>query len=115
MITMSYRVVEAKPLPYSYVKEKLRELIDSGNSSQAIQRVFDYLNEVSKCSGEDAMKVMDELSSLLPKEEVRAVLSSICPKTPDEVRSILAMDTSKTYSTDDVNKIIEIISKYLRE
>ena len=112
---MSYRIEEIRQLPYGYVKDKIRQLIDSGNSSQTIQRVFDYLNEVSKCSGDDAMKVMEELSALVVREDVRAVVSSICPRTPDEVRSVLAMDPSKTYSTEEVEKIIEIISKYIHD
>ena len=112
---MSYRIEEIKQLPYGYVKDRVRQLIDSGNSSQTIQRVFDYLNEVSKCNGDDAMKVMEELSSIVAREDVRAVLSSICPRTPDEVRSVLQMDSGKTYSTEEVEKIIEIISKYIHD
>jgi DNA-directed RNA polymerase subunit F len=111
---MSYRVVELSSVPYAYVKERLKALIESGNSSQTIQRAFDYLNALSKCSSEDANNVMEELKDVVGSEDVRVVLSSVCPTTPDEVRTILAMDTGKTYSPEDVDKIVQIISKYIK-
>ncbi|MGC9105772.1 MAG: RNA polymerase Rpb4 family protein [Thermoprotei archaeon] len=111
---MSYIVEEAKSIPNSYVKEKLRELIDSGNSSQTIQRVFDYLNVIAKCDSESAMKAMEELKDLVKKDDIRTVLVNVCPTTADEVRSVLAMDTGSNYSPEDVDNIVKIISKYVK-
>jgi DNA-directed RNA polymerase, subunit F (EC 2.7.7.6) len=101
-------------VPYAYVKERLKALIESGKSSQTIQRAFDYLNSLSKCSSEDANNVMEELKDVVENEDVRVVLSSVCPTTADEVRTILTMDTGKTYSPEDVDKIVQIISKYIK-
>ncbi|WP_338601182.1 DNA-directed RNA polymerase subunit F [Sulfolobus tengchongensis] len=110
----SVYIVDEHYIPYSVAKKLLGEVIKSGVSSNLLQRTYDYLNSVEKCDAEVAQKIMEELSSIVNREDVRAVLASICPLTPDEVRSILIMDSNKSYSSDDIQKIIDIIKKYIK-
>ncbi|QGA54481.1 DNA-directed RNA polymerase subunit F [Sulfolobus sp. E5-1-F] len=110
----SVYIVEEHYIPYSVAKKLLSDVIKSGGSSNLLQRTYDYLNSVEKCDAESAQKVVEELSSIISREDVRAILASICPITPDEVRSILVMDSNRTYTSEDIQKIIDIIRKYIK-
>jgi DNA-directed RNA polymerase subunit F len=110
----SVYIVEEHYIPYSVAKKLLSDVIKSGSSSNLLQRTYDYLNSVEKCDAESAQKVVEELSSIISREDVRAVLASICPITLDEVRSILIMDSNRTYTSEDIQKIIDIIRKYIK-
>ncbi len=110
----SIYVVEEHYIPYSVAKKLLSDVIKSGVSSNLLQKTFDYLNDVEKCSAEDAEKLMEDLKSVVSREDIRAVIASICPITADEVRSILIMDAGKTYTSEDIQKIVDLIKKYVK-
>ncbi|AWR99437.1 DNA-directed RNA polymerase subunit F [Metallosphaera hakonensis] len=107
----SIQILEEEPIPYSIAKEILKEAIDKGSSSSIIQKTFEYLNSVEKCSPDNARKLMEELRDLVSKKEVRAMISSICPETLDEVRAILVLE-GRTFSQEELEKIIELIKRY---
>ncbi|MEM0188303.1 MAG: DNA-directed RNA polymerase subunit F [Saccharolobus sp.] len=107
-------IIEEHYVPYSVAKKLLGEVIKSGISSNLLQKTFDYLNSVEKCDADSAQKLVVELGSIIDREDVRAILASICPTTIDEVRSILVIDSSKSYTSEEVQKIIEIIKKYIK-
>ncbi|BDC19300.1 DNA-directed RNA polymerase subunit F [Acidianus sp. HS-5] len=112
---MSSVIVEDEHyIPYSVARKYVYELIKNGNNSSILQRTYEYLNAINKCGEEDAIKLMGELSQFVEKEEIRAVIASICPSTIDEVRSILALD-SKNYSQEILEKIVELVKKYLQK
>lgn len=107
----SIQVIEEEYIPYSVAKKILGEVISSGKSSSVLQKTFEYLNSLEKCSPENAVKLMKELSSIIQKEEVRAMFSSLCPETPDEVRAISLLE-GRTLSQEEIEKIIEAVKKY---
>ncbi|MUM64463.1 DNA-directed RNA polymerase subunit F [Acidianus infernus] len=112
---MSSVIIEEEHyIPYSVAKKYVYELIRNGNNSSILQRTYEYLNSITKCNDEDAAKLMEELAQLVEKEEIRAVIASICPTTVDEVRSILASD-SKNYGQEILEKIVELVKKYLQK
>jgi len=112
-LSYSIRVIEEHYIPYSVAKKYLQDLISNGNSSNLLQRTFDYLNSISKCDSKGAEQIMEELKEIVKKEELRAMIASLCPLTIDEVRIILATDTSTTYTTEQVQKIIEIVKNHM--
>jgi DNA-directed RNA polymerase, subunit F (EC 2.7.7.6) len=112
-LSYSIRVIEEHHIPYSVAKKYLQDLISNGNSSNLLQRTFDYLNSISKCDSKGAEQIMEELKEIVKKEELRAMIASLCPQTIDEVRIILATDTSTTYTTEQVQKIIEIVKNHM--
>jgi DNA-directed RNA polymerase subunit F len=109
----SESVIEEHYIPYSKAKKYIYELIKSGSQSPMIQRVYEYLNSVEKCSDEDVNSLLDEIKTIIEKEEALAMIASICPTTIDELKAILVID-NKTYSNDDLEKVIESIKKHLK-
>lgn len=112
-MSYSVKVIEEHYIPYSVAKKYLQEVINNGFSSSLLQRTFEYLNAVSKCDDKGAEEIMEELKEIVKKEEIRAMIASLCPQTIDEVRVILATDTSTTYTTEQVQKIVEIVKKHM--
>nr|WP_010978431.1 DNA-directed RNA polymerase subunit F [Sulfurisphaera tokodaii] len=113
ILSFSLKIEEEHYVPYSFAKKILQDLISNGTSSTILQRTFEYLNSVAKCSSEDALKIMDELKEIIQREDVRAVIASICPTTIEEVRSILVLDSGKTYTTEQIQKIINIVKSHM--
>ncbi|AEB96096.1 MAG: DNA-directed RNA polymerase subunit F [Metallosphaera sp.] len=106
----SFQIIEEDYVPYSVAKEILKEAIEAGSSS-ILQKTFEYLNSIEKCSSENAKQLMEELKPLVSKKEVRAMISSICPETPDELRAILVIE-NKTFSQEDIDNIVRLVKKY---
>ncbi|AWR94428.1 RNA polymerase Rpb4 family protein [Acidianus brierleyi] len=109
----SESIIDEHYISYSEAKKYIYEIIKSGLQSPMIQRVYEYLNNVEKCSNEDVSSLLDEIKPIIEKEEVLAMIASICPTTIDELRAILVID-NKTYSNDDLEKVIESIKKHLK-
>ncbi|BBD71805.1 DNA-directed RNA polymerase subunit F [Sulfodiicoccus acidiphilus] len=91
----------------------LGEVVKSGQTSTILQRTYEYLNSVSKCSAEDASKIVEELDGLLSKEETKVMIASICPKTHEELRTLLTLE-GKTYTTEELDRVLEIVRKYVK-
>ncbi|AWR97259.1 DNA-directed RNA polymerase subunit F [Acidianus sulfidivorans JP7] len=108
----SVTIEEEHYIPYSVAKKYILEMIKNGETSSVVQRTYEYLNLVSKCSDSDAIDVLNELKDIINREDIRVIIASICPETSDDVRAILQMD-SKNYTDDDVNKILEVVKKHL--
>jgi DNA-directed RNA polymerase subunit F len=112
---LSSRVVEEHYVPYSVAKKLLSQVMEnSQDTSNLLQKTMNYLIRVDKCEAEEAEILMQELSDVVEREDIRAIISSICPISIDEMRSILAIETGKTYSTEEVEKIIELVKKHLK-
>ncbi|EHP69458.1 MAG: DNA-directed RNA polymerase subunit F [Metallosphaera yellowstonensis] len=107
----SIQVIEEEFVPYSVAKKILGEVISSGISSSVLQKTFEYLNSLEKCSAENAIKLMEEISSIIQKPEVKAMISSLCPETPDEVRAISILE-GRNLTQEEVQKIIEAVKRY---
>lgn len=112
-MSFSLKVEDEHYVPYSYAKKLLQDLISSGSSSTILQRTFEYLNSVTKCDSENSLKIMEELKDIIQREDVRAIIASICPTSIEEVRSILILDSGKTYTTEQIQKIIDIVKSHM--
>ncbi|ARM75901.1 RNA polymerase Rpb4 family protein [Acidianus manzaensis] len=110
----SVTIIEEHYIPYSVAKKYILEMIKNNENSSVVQRTYEYLNLISKCSDEDALKVMEELKEVVEREDTRALLASICPESQDDVKAILQIE-GKNYSDDDITKIIEVIKKHLQK
>ena len=110
----SVLVEEEHYIPYSVAKKYVYELIRNGNNSSILQRTYEYLNAITKCGEEEATKLMEDLAQIIEKEEIRAIIASICPTTIDEVRGILSSD-NKNYDQETLEKIVELVKKYLQK
>ena len=113
-MAFSLRIEEEHYVPYPFAKKVLQQLISSGNSSAILQRTFEYLNTFSKCNDSEAEAVMEELKNIVAREDVRAIIASLCPTTIEEVRTILVLDSGKTYTTEQIQKIIEVVKSHLK-
>jgi DNA-directed RNA polymerase subunit F len=91
----------------------LEEVLKSSQPSAILQRTSEYLSAVSKCDAEDALKLLDELDGLLLKEETKVMIASICPKTHEELRTLLTLE-GKTYTTEELDKMLAIVRKYVK-
>ena len=114
ILAFSLKIEEERYVPYPFAKKILQQIVSSGNSSAVIQRTFEYLNTFSKCDDSEAEAVMEELKEIIPREDVRAIIASLCPTTIEEVRSILVLDSGKTYTTEQIQKVIEIVKSHLK-
>ena len=113
ILSFSLKIEEEHYVPYPFAKKILQEIISSGNSSAILQRTFEYLNTFSKCNDTEAEAVMEELKDIIPREDIRAIIASLCPTTIEEIRSILVLDSGKTYTTEQIQKIIEIVKSHI--
>jgi len=112
---LSSQILEDHYIPYSVAKKLLLQVSEAEpNPSNLLQRTISYLSHVEKCEAEEAETLMRELEEIIEREDLRAMIASICPLSLDEVRSILGIDSAKTYSTEEVEKIVESVKKHLK-
>ncbi len=109
----SLEVVEEHFISYPEAKKYIYEIIKSGSQSAILQRVYEYLSNVEKCPAEEAEALKAELSSIVKKEEVIAMIASICPTTIDELKAIIVVDKTN-YSDEDLQKIIAAVKSHLK-
>ncbi|MCI2414585.1 MAG: RNA polymerase Rpb4 family protein [Candidatus Aramenus sp.] len=109
----SLEVVEEHFISYPEAKKCIYEIIRNGSQSAILQRVYEYLNNVEKCPAEEVESLKAELSNVVKKEEVIAMIASICPTTIDELKAILVIDKS-SYSDEDLQKIIGAVKSHLK-
>ncbi|QKQ99894.1 DNA-directed RNA polymerase subunit F [Metallosphaera tengchongensis] len=107
----SFHIIEENDIPYSVAKEILQSFIQGVSSSSLLQKTFEYLNALEKCTPENARKLMEDLSQFVQKKEVRAMISSLCPENADELRAILVME-GRTLSQENIEKILNLIKSY---
>ncbi len=109
------RIVRERYVPLSYarklVEKRLQE--DDVGVVPPLARVRDYLKSFGTRDPELAVKVVEKLVSErgLP-EHVAVNIVDICPGSPGEVRSILAMVKELVYDEELVKGILEDISEY---
>ncbi len=78
-----------KPISLPEVKELLESRPQS--SSPVAQRILGYVTEFSKLDADSARRLKEELMERFGLEEIEAVqVVNICPKTVEEVRTVLS-------------------------
>lgn len=98
-----------KHLTYSEVVEILKKFMESEEEfSHMVSRVYEYASKMVKCVS--GLEVVKELVGKLGLKEITAVmLVNNCPGSVDEVRALLNFE-SKTFDTEELNKVLEILN-----
>lgn len=104
---------------YSEVLKYLKEYSEStssgaGTSSLLINRVLEYVYKFHKVPYEKVDELRSKLSNYGLNEEVVVLIINICPKTVDELRTLLVHE-EKTYETSFLENIINILRDYCTE
>ncbi len=113
---MERRVRETRYVPLAEARRLVEERYqeeDEAGIPLALTRVREYLREFGSGDPSLAVEAVRRLISELGLDEVIAVnLVNICPGSPGEVRSILAMRKDIAYDEELVSKILEMIRDY---
>lgn len=98
-----------------YLKEySERERERTGTVPLLIQRVLEYLYRFSKVKPEVAEEFRDHLSSLGLRDETIVMIMNICPRTHEELRTLLVIE-DKAFETEKLEKIIDLVKEYCKE
>lgn len=88
---------------------------EEGELTDITRKTLEYLRLFSKTGFEDAKRIVAEVKGLGVSEEVAVMLANICPGSIDEIRTILAYERRKVYTTEEVERILEILTRYCME
>ncbi len=105
----------SNPEALAYLKkyEKLaREL--SGTVPLLASRVIEYLSKFSKMPPDSARSLREKLESMGFKEETIVMIINTCPKSVDELRSLLELE-EKVYETSTLEEVLKLLSEYCVE
>jgi DNA-directed RNA polymerase subunit F len=100
-------------LAYLRKYEKLaREL--SGTVPLLASRVIEYLSKFSKMPPDNARSLREKLEAMGFKEETIVMIVNTCPKSVDELRSLLELE-EKVYETGTLEEVLKLLSEYCVE
>ncbi len=106
------KVKEITPVPMAVAKEILAEREKRGELIYEQKAALEHLKKFTKLSRDKAERLMEEISAVVKlSDEVLIQLVDILPKTPEELRTILAMERF-SLREEEIQKILEIIKKY---
>ncbi len=105
------KVVKERVLSIPEVEEILESKQSRGDLSSIEMTTLEYVRKFRRVSAENARNALRELVGMGLPENVSVQLVNIMPTTLDEIRVILAPHL-KTLSTEDVQKIKEILDRY---
>lgn len=91
----------------------VEEVKEKYGLSQLQEKVLDYLKKFSKINEEKAVELLEKLTKEYGVSEFSAVqIVNIMPKTVDELRAILAKETTKVFLPEDLEKMLSTINEY---
>jgi DNA-directed RNA polymerase subunit F len=95
------------------VKEKMEEIDDEAGMSHFQEITYDYVNNFSKMSHKDAIKIKELLIDKYEIEELYAInIVNIDPKTVPELRMILEKSTfGKSLDDEQLQEILYTIEE----
>jgi len=112
---MVKKVLSSKPLPLAEVREIIKGRLKEGEGLDIQRTTLSYLERFVKCNSEVANEILRTLKEKFNlSDEICVMLVNIVPQTVEEVRTILATEEI-TLTTDEINKIIEILAKCIKE
>ena len=108
------KVIEVKPVPMSIAKEIMIKKEGENEISYEQKLAIEHLKKFTKLSKDKALKLAEEISNVVKlSEEILVQIVDILPQTKDEIRTILAAEKF-SLKEEEINKILEIIKKYLQ-
>lgn len=110
---MPKKIIKETLLTLPEVKQLLEER--AKEELNYMQRItLDYASKFSKLSVEEARQLVNELISKFDlKMETTVQITNILPDTVHELRVLLTTE-SKTFTSDELKRMIEVIKKYKR-
>jgi DNA-directed RNA polymerase subunit F len=108
------KILSFREVPLPSVKKMLLETEARGAKLQDLQRrVLEHATIFSKCSEDKVDELVDKLLGLGLREITAAHVINICPRTKDELISLLNFE-QKMPSEENMEKILELLSEYCR-
>lgn len=110
---MPKKIIKETLLTLPEVKQLLEER--AKEELNYMQRItLDYASKFSKLSVEEARQLVNELISKFDlKMETTVQITNILPDTVHELRVLLTTE-SKTFTSDELKRMMEVIKKYKR-
>ncbi|MHA1722723.1 MAG: RNA polymerase Rpb4 family protein [Candidatus Baldrarchaeia archaeon] len=108
---MPKKIIKETLLTLPEVKQLLEER--AKEELNYMQRItLDYASKFSKLSVEEARRLVNELISEFGlKMETAVQITNILPDTVHELRVLLTTE-SKTFTSDELKRMMEVIKKY---
>lgn len=91
-----------------------RERERTGTVSLLVQRALEYLNKFSRVPPERAGELREKLSSFGFKEKSIIMIMNICPRSIDELRTLLVFEES-VYDTSVLEQVLAVLRDYCLE
>ena len=115
-IDIGAEVLEEKHIPNPIARKLLEKIIKEieakeGSVPPLLLKTVEYLRMFSKMEPEKAEELEEELKKFNLKPETIVMIINICPKTLDELRTLLTVE-ERTIDTEEATKILEVIQKY---
>ena len=108
------KILSFREVPLPSVKKMLLETEARSAKLQGLQRrVLEHATIFSKCSEDKVDELVDKLLGLGLREITAAHVINICPRTKDELISLLNFE-QKMPSEENMEKILELLSEYCR-
>ncbi|OYT40858.1 MAG: DNA-directed RNA polymerase subunit F [Desulfurococcales archaeon ex4484_58] len=116
---LDVEIVEAKLLSNAEAWKLLKKAIDKvmereGSIPMLLSKTLDYLSKFSKIDPESASALREILEKYDLKQETIVMIMNICPKTIDELRTLLELE-EQVIETETAQEIIESIKPYCKE
>jgi len=105
----------SNPEAYGLLKKAVDKILEKEPSViHLVQKTLDYLKKFSKMDPESATAVRGLLEKYGLKEETIVMIINICPKTVDELRSLLELE-ERFIETETAEEIVGTLKNYCRE
>lgn len=97
-----------------YLKKYEDNIKIAGSMPLLVTRVVEYLSKFSKIPIEKAPELREKLAAKGLKEKTIVMVMNICPKTVDELRSLMELE-DKVYESSFLEELVSILSEYCVE
>ncbi|RLE82209.1 MAG: hypothetical protein DRJ52_02625 [Thermoprotei archaeon] len=107
------KILSQKMIAIPQAVRIIEEIKEKYGLSQLQEKVLEYLRKFSKIDGDHASELLNRLVKEFGLSEFSAVqVVNIMPKTVDELRTILAKETTKVFLPEDLEKMLSVINEY---
>ncbi|GAB6147608.1 Rpb4 family DNA-directed RNA polymerase subunit [Stetteria hydrogenophila] len=111
---MERKLVSARYVPYAIARALLAKRMQEGEVPEITLKTWNYLRQFGEGDEDLAAEAMEKLTAMGVSEEAAAVILSICPKSPGEVRSILQIEGEVTYDEEKLKAILDAIRDFCK-
>lgn len=107
------KILNSRPVTISEAKEIMLKKEKEKELNYEQKLALEHLKKFAKLKKEDIEKIAEEINSFIRlSPEILIQILTILPKNTDELRLIISKEKF-TLKEEEINKILEIIKKYL--